>query len=96
MSIPWRLFTDISVGAELKGVSRDSVVDIATGYGLDDWRVWGSSPVRVKNFLFTSSRPALGTGGSFPGSEAGHSPPTSTGVKKMWAYTSTPPYAFIA
>jgi hypothetical protein len=41
--------------------SRDSVVGIATGYGLDD----GGSEFefgRVKNFLFpTSSRSALGS-----------------------------------
>jgi hypothetical protein len=29
-----------------------------------------------------------------PGLEADHSPPTSAEVKKMWIYTSTPPYAF--
>jgi hypothetical protein len=56
--------------------SQDSVVDIATGYGLDDQRGRSSSPGRVKNFLFfTSARPVLGftqprsypvgTGGSF-------------------------------
>jgi hypothetical protein len=38
----------------------------------------------------------MGTGGSFrgvkrPGREAGHSPPTSAEVKKMWTYTSTSP-----
>jgi hypothetical protein len=55
--------------------SRDSVVDIATGYGLDDRRVRSSYPDRVKNFSFlvietvsgahpTSYR--MGTGGSFP------------------------------
>jgi hypothetical protein len=43
----------------------------------------------------------MGTGSSFPrvkrpGREADHSPPTSAGVKKMWIYTSTPPYAFMA
>jgi hypothetical protein len=27
------------------------------------------------------------------GGEADHSPPTSAEVKKMWSYTSTPPYA---
>jgi hypothetical protein len=38
-----------------------SVVDIATGYGLDD-RDRSSSPGRVKNFLLsTSSTPALGS-----------------------------------
>jgi hypothetical protein len=71
-----------------------------------------SSPGRVKNFHFSmSSRLALGStqpptqcvpgGGSFPGvkrpgREADHSPPTSAEVKKMWIYTSTPPYAFMA
>jgi hypothetical protein len=30
------------------------------------------------------------------GREADHSPPTSAEVKKMWIYTSTPPYAFMA
>jgi hypothetical protein len=31
-----------------------------------------------------------------PGREVYHSPPTSAEVKKMWIYTSTPPYAFMA
>jgi hypothetical protein len=70
-----------------------------------------SSPGRVKNFLFsTSSRPvlvptqpiiqwvsgALSPGVKRPVREADHSPPASAEVKKMWIYTSTPPYAFIA
>jgi hypothetical protein len=43
----------------------------------------------------------IDTGGSFPGDkapgrEADHSPPTSADVKKVWIYTSTPPYAFMA
>jgi hypothetical protein len=43
----------------------------------------------------------MGTGGSFPGvkrygREADHSPPTSAEVKKMWIYTSTPLYVFMA
>jgi hypothetical protein len=68
-----------------------------------------SSPGMVKNFLFsTSSRPALGPtqppiqwvsgvlypGVKRPGREADHSPPVSAEVKKMWIYTSTPPYAY--
>jgi hypothetical protein len=32
----------------------------------------------------------------WPGREAGHSPPTSTEVKKMWIYIATPPYTFMA
>jgi hypothetical protein len=65
------------------------------------------SPGRVKSFLFsTSSRPNLGSyrigiGNSFPRvkqhvSEAHCSPPISAEVKKMWFYTSTLPYAFLA
>jgi hypothetical protein len=38
----------------------------------------------------------MGTGGSFPGREADHLPVTSAEVKKMWIYTSAPPYAFMA
>jgi hypothetical protein len=30
------------------------------------------------------------------GRETDHSPPASAKVKKMWIYTSTPPYAFMA
>jgi hypothetical protein len=64
-------------------LSRDSSVSIATGYGLDDRRGGSSSPGRVNNFHFSiSSRPALGTGGSFPGvnrqgRETDYSRPTS-------------------
>jgi len=32
----------------------------------------------------------MGTGGSFPGSEADHSPPSNAEVKDVWSYTSTP------
>jgi hypothetical protein len=31
-----------------------------------------------------------------PGREADHSPPDSAEVKKMWIYTSTPLYVFMA
>jgi hypothetical protein len=70
-----------------------------------------SSPGRVKNFLFsTSSRHALGPtqppiqwvpvffppGVKWQGREAHHSPSTSAEVKKMWIYTFTFPYAFMA
>jgi hypothetical protein len=83
------------------------------------WRSWlrarrlrsrSSSPGMIKNFLLSSSRPALGSTqppiqwvpGAFcpgirrPGREADHSPPASTKDKKMWIYTSTPPYVFKA
>jgi hypothetical protein len=75
--------------------SRDSVVNIATGYGLDDQGVRVRVPVGLRIFS-TSSRPALRS--TQPpvqwvlrtlssrvkrlGREADHSPPTSAGVKK--------------
>jgi hypothetical protein len=70
--------------------SRDSSVSIATAYGLDDPGGGGSSPSYK-----------MGTGGSFPGVKwlecaADHSPPTSAEVEKMWIYTSTTPYVFMA
>jgi hypothetical protein len=70
-----------------------------------------SSPGRIKNFLFfTRSKSALGSteppiegvsGGSLlegkaAGREADHTPPAGAEVKKMWIYTSTPQYAFMA
>jgi hypothetical protein len=68
-----------------------------------------SIPGGVRNFLHvvqtgSGAHPAsypVCTGGSFPGAktarrEADHSPPASAEVKKMWIYTSTPPYAFMA
>jgi hypothetical protein len=91
--------------------SQDSVVGIATGLWVGRPKGRSSSPGMVKNFLFsTSSIPALGptknpiqwVPGAFslgvkrPGSKADHTPPTSAEVKKMWIYTSTPPYPFMA
>jgi hypothetical protein len=91
--------------------SRDSAVGIATGYGLDCRRVGVQVLVRTRMFSF-SRRPDRPCGPlsllsygyrwlSFPGvkrlgCEADHSPASSAEVKKMWLYTSTPPYAFIA
>jgi hypothetical protein len=80
-------------------LSRDSSVGIATGYGLDDQGSGSSSPGRVKNFLFSGVHPPpikWIPGVKRQGREAGHSPPTSAEVKKMWIYTSTPPYIFMA
>jgi hypothetical protein len=79
--------------------------------GAGQLRGWSLSPGGVKNFLFsTSSRLALGStqppiqwvlGALSPevkwlGCEADHSPPPSVEAKKIWMYTSTPPYAFMA
>jgi hypothetical protein len=38
---------------------------------------------------------ALSPGVKRPGCQANHSPQTSAEVKKIWIYTSTPPYAFM-
>jgi hypothetical protein len=78
--------------------------EIATGYGLDDRGVGGRVPVRSR--IFSSPRRpdrlcgppsrTLSSGIHRPGHEADHSPPISAEVKKMWIYTSTPPYALMA
>jgi hypothetical protein len=92
-------------------LSPESAVGIAIGYGLEDRGVEVRVPVKIKNILFsTSSRPALGStqtpiqwvpwalssGVKRPVREADHLSPASWDVKKMWLYTSTPPYAFMA
>jgi hypothetical protein len=89
----------------------DSVVGIATYYGLDGQGVGVPSSGGVKYFLFsTASRPDLGStqppsqrltgalspGVKRPGRDADHLPPVSAEVKKIWIYTSTPPYVFMA
>jgi hypothetical protein len=89
----------------------DSIVGIATDLRAGRPRGRSSSPGRVKNFLFsTSFRPALGPTQppiqrvpealsprvKRPGREADHSPPVGAEVKKMWIYSFTPPYAFMA
>jgi hypothetical protein len=69
-----------------------------------------SSPGGIKNFLLSMSSwltrvhptsypmctEVLSPGVKRPVPEADHSSPASAGVKKMWIYTSTPPYAFTA
>jgi hypothetical protein len=84
--------------------SRDSSVGIATGYELDSKRIRSSSPGRIKNFFHfvetgsgahRASFPVY-AGVSFPGCEADRSSPASSEVKKMWIYTSIPPYVFMA
>jgi hypothetical protein len=87
-------------------LSRDSVVGMETGYGLNNLGVGVKSPGKVNNSLIsTSSRPALGstqpliqwaqwtlsTGVKRSRREADHSPPASAEVRKMWIYISTPP-----
>jgi hypothetical protein len=83
----------------------DSVVGIATGYGLDDRGVRVRVPVGSRTFssprppdriwgppnvLSKGDRGALFPGVERPGREGDHSPSTSAEVKKTWIYTSTP------
>jgi hypothetical protein len=89
--------------------SQDSVVGIANGYGLDNQGVrirvqvvQEFSPRRPDRLWGPLSLLSNGYRGIFPprvkrqGREADQSPQTSAEVKKMWIYTSTPPYAFMA
>jgi hypothetical protein len=85
------------------GGSQDSIVDIATGYGLDDRRVGVQVLVRARIFSISSrlalvpSQPpiqwvpgALSWGVKQPGCEADHSPPTSAKVKNVDLYVHSP------
>jgi hypothetical protein len=91
--------------------SRDTVVGIATGYGLDDRGVGVRVPVGSRIFssprrpdrLWGSTQPpiqwvpgVLSSEVKRPGRGADHSPLTSAEVNKMWIYISTPPCAFMA
>jgi hypothetical protein len=79
--------------------SRDSVVSIETGYRMNN-EFSLLHVVQTGSGVHPASYP-MGIG-SFsskvkrPGREADHSPPATTKVKKMWIYTSTPSYAFMA
>jgi hypothetical protein len=94
---------------ELKARSRDSVVDIATGYGLNDRGIGVQVPVGSR--IFSSPRrphrlwdpPNLLSKGrrvlfflrvERPERKAEHFPPISAEVKKLWIYTLTPAYSF--
>jgi hypothetical protein len=89
---------------------RDSVVGIASGYGLDDRGVGVRVPVRARLFHSPSNPGRIwgplsllsnGYRGLFPpevkrpGREADHSPPTNAEVKNTWIYISTSPYVFV-
>jgi hypothetical protein len=90
--------------------SRDSVVGIATCYWLDNQGVGVRVPVGTRisisprrpkrlwgpSSLLSNWYRTLSPGVMRPGREADHSPPTSAEVMKMWIYTSTPPYVFMA
>jgi hypothetical protein len=85
-------------------------VGIANEYGLDDRGGEVRIPVgsRIFTSLYRPDRPLgptqpirsvlgpLSPGVKWQGREADDSPSTSAKVKKMWIYTSTPPYVFMA
>jgi hypothetical protein len=87
-----------------KTMSRDSSVGIGTGYGLDGRGVGVRVPVRTRRpdrFWVPFSLLSNEYQGSFPWDKVARAwtwPLTSSSgeVKKMWTYTSTPPYAFMA
>jgi hypothetical protein len=90
--------------------SQDSVVGMATGYGMDDRGVGVQVPVGSRIFssphhpswlwgplnLLSNGYQDLSPRIKWPGHEADHSPPANAEVKKMWIYTSTSPYALMA
>jgi hypothetical protein len=75
-------------------------VGIATGYGLGDLWVGVRVPVGARIFSMSSTsvleptQPSIQwvPGVKLPGRETNHYPPTRADVKKVWIYTSTPPY----
>jgi hypothetical protein len=89
--------------------SRDSAVGIATGYGLDEWRVGIRVPVGSRMFIFpylsdrfwgslrllSNWHQGILLGVKRPGIDANDLPPISDDVKKTWIYISTLPYAFL-
>jgi hypothetical protein len=63
---------------------RDSVVGIATGYGLDDRGIGVRVPVGSRLALGSTQPPIQWVHGvKRPGREADNSPPTGAEVKKM-------------
>jgi hypothetical protein len=64
---------------------RDSVVGIATGYGLGDQGFGVRDPVWATQPSIQWVPGVLSPAVKRPGRK----------VKKMWIYTSTPPYAFM-
>jgi hypothetical protein len=53
-------------------------------------RLWSPPNLTAKEYRGSFS------GVKRPGRETDHSPPASSEIKKMWVYTSPPPYTFMA
>jgi hypothetical protein len=81
----------------------DSVDGIAIGYGLDaegsEFESRYSQEISLLHARKTGSGAhpiSVSPGVKRQGRDAGHSPPSNAEDKKIWIYTSTPPYAFMA
>jgi hypothetical protein len=99
LGVPPTPFTNYEVSRRLA-----IIFGIATGYGLDDRRVWVRVPVGPRifsspqrpdrlwgppNLLFYGYRCSL-PGVYWPGREADHLPPTSVDVKETYLYINYP------
>jgi hypothetical protein len=90
---------------QLRSVSGQLIqlIDIATGYGLDDRRVGVRVPVESRIFsspnrlgrlwglpsiLRNEYKGLFPRGVKWPGPEADHSSPTNAEIKKMWIHSS--------
>jgi hypothetical protein len=85
-------------------MSQEIAVGIAIGYGLNDRGAGVRVPVEARILLShvvqtgSGAHPTscpMGVGSKAVKLTTLTTPPTSAGVKKMWIYTSTPPYVFI-
>jgi hypothetical protein len=96
-------FSKCSSQFQFRNVQETQLTRFTLGAGIAQ-SVWlrDTRPREGQEFpLSTSSRPAVVSTQPhikwvYWEGAAHHSPPTSAEVKKLWIYTSTPPYAFMA
>jgi hypothetical protein len=91
-------------------MSRDRVVVIGTGYGMDGWGAGVRIPICSRFFSFPrpdenwgpprfypigSVKISLSPEVKWPDREVSHSPPPGAELKNTWIYIFTPPYVFM-